>query len=106
MAPRPEGRTTARSERVGLVRPEGERRLEQDPIRSLESAAGKPLVAGDQLRELAREPFEIPRTRIQGASVVLRILDVVVPAAQEKPGPDLVAREDVGASVVAGRHEK
>src|SRR5688572_18697898 len=64
-------RITNSSERVRLVRTQRERRLQEKAVRRVRlwrpgrGAWREPLVPQHELRELAGEPFEIPRTGVQ-----------------------------------------
>src|SRR5438093_7150466 len=74
------------AERMRLVRPEREGRLENDPaVRRRGPTRRDPLVARHQLGELAGEPLEVARACQETGAPGFRILEPIEPAAEEGP---------------------
>src|SRR5689334_15802529 len=89
------------SERMRLVWSERERRLEQDAIRRRAVGRRVALVSCQQLRELTREEFQIPRSGSRRSAFGDLILERVEPRSEEPATRKLIAREDIAARVVA-----
>src|SRR5688572_17477317 len=87
-----------RSEWVWLVRTEGEGRLEDETIRLFYPAVRREVLESrDQLRELARVEYQIPRSGLEGLPRVLRILEQVSSRSDEGSTRELIAREGIAS---------
>src|SRR5688572_3828814 len=92
-----------KSKRVRSVRPECERRLQKNPIGRRALGGRIPLVGRYQLRELAREPLEIPRGGSRRSPVGRLVLKRVEAGTKVRETCKLIPREDIRTGEVAVR---
>ena len=79
---------------MGLVRPQRECGLQEDPVRCRQIEVGEAvLVSHEELAELAGEEFEIRRSRLEPRTVELGVFEPVVATAEEEALTEGYARK-------------